>query len=162
VSHSRADGARHDGASPPERSDYLALNLVWGGVMTGLVLAARRPGAGRDPISGSELLPLGAATFALSKVISREKIGSWMREPFVEGEGTEQRRPAGHGLRHAVGELMTCSRCLGAWSALALVGVRTLDPAAGRTLTNVLAVSAANDWGQAGFRWLCGRANSGS
>ena len=152
---------RPDDPPAPEPSDYLALNLVWGGLVTALVLAARHPGVADEPIRGAELLPLGAATFALSKVITREKIGSWVRDPFVEGEGTDQRRPTGHGLRHAVGELVTCSRCVGAWSALALVGVRTLEPSAGRTLTTVLAVSAANDWGQAGFRWLCTRANRG-
>ena len=152
---------RPEDSSAPEPSDYLALNLVWGGLVTALVVAARRPGAASDPIRTAELLPLGAATFAPSKVVTRERIGAWVRDPFVEGEGTDDRRPAGHGLRHAVGELVTCSRCTGAWSALALVSVRTLEPAAGRTLTNVLAVSAANDWGQAGFRWLCTRANPG-
>jgi hypothetical protein len=31
------------------------------------------------------------------------------------------------------------------------------SPNAGRTVANVLAASAANDWAQAGFRWLCNR-----
>jgi hypothetical protein len=152
-----------DGAPPevpPEPSHYLALNVVYAGLLGALLAASRHPDARRDPIAPTELVPLGAAAFALSKVIAREKIGTWVREPFVQGDGTDQRRPRGHGLRHAVGELVTCTRCVGAWSALALVGARTLSPAAGRTLTNVLAVSAANDWGQAGFRWLCRHANA--
>jgi hypothetical protein len=145
---------------PPEPSHYLALNLVYAGLLSGVLLASRHPAARREPIAATELLALGAATFALSKVIAREKIGTWVREPFVQAEGTDERRPRGAGIRHAVGELVTCTRCVGAWSALALVGTRTVSPATGRTLTNVLAVSAANDWGQAGFGWLCARANA--
>jgi hypothetical protein len=54
---------------------------------------------------------------------------------------------------------MTCTRCMGAWSALALVGLRLHAPRAGRTVTTVLAASAGNDALQAGFSWLCSRAN---
>ena len=74
-----------------------------------------------DRISGAELLPLGAATFALSKVIAREKIGAWVREPFVD-DAVHPHRPAGRRVRRAVGELVMCTRCVGAWSALGLVG----------------------------------------
>ena len=57
---------------------------------------------------------------------------------------------------------MTCTRCMGAWSALALVGLRLHAPRAGRTVTTVLAASAGNDALQAGFSWLCARANEQS
>ncbi|MFL5887084.1 MAG: DUF1360 domain-containing protein, partial [Thermoleophilaceae bacterium] len=110
-----------------------------------------------DPISGPELIPLAAATFALAKVIAREKIGTWVREPFVEEE--DGGKPRGRRLRRAVGELLTCTRCVGAWSALGIVGLRLASPSSGRVVTNVLAVSAANDWLQAAFRALCGEAN---
>src|SRR3954453_2356555 len=164
----------------PERStepvDYAALNAVYGALLTGVVLATRDRAA-EDPISGPELIPLAAASFALAKVIAREKIGTWVREPFVEEEdggkqrgrrprrrepvgGEEDRgKPRGRPLRRAVGELLTCTRCVGAWSALGIVGLRLASPSSGRVVTNVLAVSAANDWLQAGFRALCGEAN---
>ena len=96
------------------------------------------------------------ATFALAKVIAREKIGTWVRDPFVEVEDGE-RRPRGTRLRRAVGELVTCTRCVGAWSALTVVGLRLAQPQAGRAVTNVLAASAANDWLQSSFKWLCAR-----
>ena len=76
-----------------------------------------------------------------------------------EGDG---KRPKGRRLRYAVGELMTCTRCMGAWSALALVGLRLHSPSAGRTVAAVLAASAGNDAFQAGFSWLCARANEQS
>ena len=142
---------------PTEPSDYAALNAVYGILLAGVVLATRDRGAREDPITGPELIPLSAATFALAKVIAREKIGTWMREPFVEDEPADGQRPTGHGIRRAIGELVTCTRCVGAWSALGVVGLRVASPTTGRTVANVLAASAANDFLQAGFRWLCDR-----
>jgi len=140
-----------------EPADYAALNAAYAVLLAG-VLAGTRARVREDPIETRELVPIAAATFALSKVIAREKIGTWVRDPFVEIENG-QRRPRGTRLRRAVGELVTCTRCVGAWSALAIVGLRAADPAAGRTVTNVLAASAANDWLQAGFKWMTTRAD---
>jgi hypothetical protein len=120
-----------------------------------VLVATRERG---DAISTSELLPLGAASFALSKVIARERIGAWVREPFVD-DPVEPSRPRGRRVRRALGELVMCTRCVGAWSALGLVALRVASPQAGRTVTAVLATSATNDFLQAGFKALCGVAN---
>jgi hypothetical protein len=140
-----------------EPRDYAAINAVYGTLMTALVVTSRGR-AREDPISGRELVPIAAATFALSKVIAREKIGSWMRDPFVDDPSGE-RRPRGRRLQRAVGELVTCTRCVGAWSALGIVGLRLNSPDSGRIVTNVLAASAANDWLQSGFKLLCNAVN---
>ena len=142
---------------PVEPVDYLKLNVAYGTLLGAIVLTTRDRTRG-DPITTRELLPIGAATFALAKVVAREKIGTWVRDPFVEVEQGEP-RPRGRGLRRAVGELVTCTRCVGAWSALTVVGLRMADPPTGRTVTNVLAASAANDWLQSGFKWLCAQTN---
>jgi hypothetical protein len=144
--------------TPTEPYDYMALNAVFGALLAGVVVAARERTSSREPLTSRDLAVTGAATFALSKVIARERIGSWVREPFVEEEGG--RRPRGRGLRHAMGELITCTRCVGAWSALGLVGLRLTSPATGRVVNDVLAVSAMNDWLQAAFKLLCARANA--
>jgi hypothetical protein len=144
--------------TPTDAVDYAKLNAVYAALVATVLLSTR----GReheDPIAGRELIPIAAATFALSKVIAREKIGTWMREPFVELDQGE-RKPRGRGLRRAVGELVTCSRCVGAWSALGVVGLRLAAPESGRTLTNVLAASAGNDWLQAAFKLLTAEVNA--
>jgi hypothetical protein len=141
------------GEQPAEPVDYAAINAVYGALLTAVVLATRDR-AREDPIAGRELIPIAAATFALSKVIAREKIGSWVREPFVE-DPSGARKPRGRRLQRAIGELVTCTRCVGAWSALGVVGLRLASPDSGRIVTNVLAASAANDWLQAGFKLLC-------
>jgi hypothetical protein len=145
--------------SPTQPHDYAALNAVFGALLAGVVIAARERTGESDPLSTRDLAVTGAATFALSKVIARERIGSWVREPFVEEEAGGRRRPRGTHLRHAVGELVTCTRCVGAWSALGLVGLRLTSPATGRVVNDVLAVSAMNDWLQAGFKLLCEKTN---
>jgi hypothetical protein len=144
--------------SAVEPVDYAALNAVYAVLFAAVVGAARTRKGDEEPVPVRELLPMGAATFALSKVIAREKIGSWVREPFVEQRDGE-RRPRGRRLRRAVGELLTCTRCVGAWSALGIVGLRALDPPAGRFVTNVLAASAMNDWLQASFKLLTNESN---
>jgi len=65
----------------------------------------------------------------------------------------------GERMQRAVGELLTCTRCAGTWSALVLVGLRTASPVAGRATTNVLALAGANDLMQSGFRLLVEGAN---
>ena len=141
--------------TPTEAADYAALTMAYGALL-GLVA---RAGRGRDPIPHAELLPLAAAAFALSKLIVHEKVESWLRQPFVE-ERADEKRPRGRRLRYAVGELLNCTRCVGAWSALGLVALRLRSPAAGRTVTTVLATSAGNDALQSAFSLLCARANA--
>jgi len=140
--------------TPTEPTDYAAISLAFGSLLAGLAASGRA----KDPIPHADLLPLSAATFSLSRLIVHDKAETWLRAPFMTEEGSSK-RPKGRRLRYAVGELLSCTRCMGAWSALALVGLRLHAPRAGRTVTTVLAASAGNDALQAGFSWLTARAN---
>jgi hypothetical protein len=141
--------------TPTEASDYAGLTTAYGALLGVAAVSARR----REPVPRGELPVLAAATFALSKLIVHEKIESWIRQPFVD-ERNGSRRPKGRRLRYAVGELLTCTRCTGAWSALSLVALRLHAPATGRTVATVLAASAGSDMLHAGFSWLCAGANT--
>src|SRR5687767_14409715 len=92
------------GEPPTEPYNYAALNAVFGTLLAGVVVAARERTSEGDPLTSRDLAITGAATFALSKVIARERIGSWVREPFVD-QADGERRPRGRRLRAAVGEL---------------------------------------------------------
>jgi Protein of unknown function (DUF1360) len=140
--------------TPTEVADYAALSAIYGALLGTTAIVARR----REAIPRNELPGLAAATFALSKLLVHEKVEAWVREPFVEEHGGS-RRPKGRRLRYAIGELLLCTRCTGAWSALALVGLRLWAPSTGRTVTTVLAASAGSDMFHASFSWLCGQAN---
>ena len=141
--------------TPTEAADYAAISALYGSLLAGLAYSAR----GREPLARGDLLPLSAATFALSKLVVHEKAETWLRQPFVD-ESAGRKRPRGRRLRYAVGELMGCTRCMGAWSALVLVALRLHAPPAGRTATAVLAVSAGNDVLQTAYSLLCERANA--
>ena len=137
--------------TPTEATDYALLSTAYAALLTGTAVTARKRGA----IGPAEIPALAAATFTLSKLIVHEKVESWLREPFVEEQPSGRRRPRGRRLRYAVGELLTCTRCTGAWTALAFVGLRLHAPATARTVTTVLAASAGNDFLHAGFSWIC-------
>jgi hypothetical protein len=138
--------------TPTEPTDYAALNVVWAGLL-GATLAATKGGA-----PPTKDLPLyGLAAFAATKAISKEKVGSWMREPVVD---EERNRPKGSGLRYAAGELLTCTRCLGTWSALGLIGLHAAKPREAKIVATVLATAGLNDWLQTGFSWACSKSNA--
>jgi Protein of unknown function (DUF1360) len=141
--------------TPTEAVDYAVLTSAYGALLGATAVTAR----GREPLARGEVPLLAAATFALSKLIVHEKAESWIRQPFVD-EQPDERRPKGRRLRYAVGELLTCTRCTGAWTALGLVALRLHAPATGRTVTTVLAASAGNDMLQAAFSWLCAGAST--
>jgi Protein of unknown function (DUF1360) len=141
---------------------------AYAGIMTTFVVGLA--GAGvlaralrRDPREHSalDLAVLAAATFKASRTISRDEVTSFMREPFVEGtarDGGEDPVETGD-LRQAIGELVTCSRCVGTWVAGGLASTQIVAPQFGRLLTWSLATAGLNDWLQAGFAALTSKAN---
>jgi hypothetical protein len=141
---------------PASSNDYAALSAGWAALLGAVLVAARDKGD--EPVRPAEALPLGLATFALAKLVAKEKVDAWVREPFVE-EHAGGREPKGEGLRYAVGELITCTRCVGVWSALGLTALRVTRPREARVVNAVLGASAINDVAQAGFTWLCRKAN---
>ena len=143
--------------TPTKPVDYAVLSSGYAALAGAVLLAAREHGD--EPLHPAEIVPLGIASFALSKLIGKEKVETWVREPFVEELPDGERRPKGTRLRYAVGELMTCTRCLGAWTSLGLVGLRLTRPREARVITAILGTSAINDWMQTGFTRLCAEAN---
>lgn len=143
--------------TPTKPIDYAALSAGYGALTGAVVLAAR--GKAVTPVARGELPVLGLATFALAKLVAKEKVDSWVREPFLEERPDGERRPKGRRMRFAVGELLSCTRCVGAWSALGLVSLRLLRPREASVVLPVLALTAANDWLQTGFTALCAEAN---
>lgn len=166
-SGSQARGARWLGAestpaSPTGPRDYAILEAVFAtGLLFVVRLARRRERDGREPVRARELPVLAIATFALADVVAKEKVSTWIREPFVQ-EGADHKPVAaeGSGLQHAIGELLTCTRCMGTWGALGLIGLRVGSPSTSRVVTGVLALTGVNDVLQSAFRLLSERTNA--
>jgi hypothetical protein len=112
----------------------------------------------RDPQcqSALDLVVLSAASFKAARTLSHDEVTSFLRDPFVRGqahEGGEEPVETGD-LSQAIGELVTCSRCIGTWVAAGLAATQVLAPRFGRLLTWSLAAAGANDFLQAGFAAL--------
>jgi len=111
----------------------------------------------RDPQCQTALdfAVLAAASFKAARTLSHDQVTSFMREPFVRGD----EEPVEGGLEQAIGELVTCSRCIGTWVAAGLAVTQVVAPRFGRLLTWSLGAAAANDFLQAGFVALSEKAD---
>ena len=148
----------------PTQAPHGAYAAIMGAFVTGLAGAGMLAKAlGRDPLEHRplDLVMLGAATFKAARTISRDEVTSFLREPFVQGEaheGSEDPVESGD-MRQAIGELVTCSRCIGTWVAAGLTGTQVVAPRFGRILTWTLAAAGMNDFLQAGFAALTSKSN---
>jgi hypothetical protein len=126
------------------------------GVYVSLVSAA----AAAVRLSGRELptrIPPGdlalmtIATFRLSRRIAKDPITAPLRAPFTvfqgasgEAEIAEEIREHG-GVKHAVGELLTCPFCMAQWVATALVFSYVTAPRAARLAALTMTMVAGSD-----------------
>jgi hypothetical protein len=118
----------------------------------------------RDPQCQStlDLIVLSAATFKAARTLARSEVASFIREPFVRGRaysGEDEEPVPNGGMEQAIGELVTCSRCVGTWAAAALASTQILAPRFGRLLTWSLGAAGINDVLQAGFTALVAKAS---
>jgi Protein of unknown function (DUF1360) len=149
------------GEPKPPYAAYSAIMATFAGGLVAATALARL--LDRDPRdhTGLDLAVLSLATFKAARTLSRDDVTSFMRSPFVESDarsGHEEPVPTGD-LRQAVGELVTCSRCIGTWAAAGLAASQVLAPRSGRLLTWTLAAGGLNDFLLAGFSALTHRAN---
>ena len=146
----------------PPYGAYAGIMAVFAGGLGLAGLLSRS--LGRDPQCQTtlDLVVLSAATFKTARTLARDEVTSFLRTPFVEGqahEGEDEEPVRTGGVDQAIGELVTCSRCVGTWAAAGLAATQILAPRFGRLLTWSLASAGANDFLQAGFAALKGKAN---
>ncbi|MFE9773192.1 DUF1360 domain-containing protein [Streptomyces sp. NPDC005931] len=131
---------------------YAALATTFAAGVGAFALAARRRGVRLpDTVPPWDLALLATATFKGSRLLSRDKVTSFLRAPFTRrrtdaesGEVTDQ--PTGTGARRAVGDLVTCPFCTSAWVAGGLVAYYACAPRAARLLCAGLTAVTAADW----------------
>src|SRR3954454_5959213 len=163
-----ADGVQRIGApvrrwARTQRREYtngeerpLAGDLGAMGVYVGLVstAAAAVRASGRqlpDRIPVGDALLLTVATFRLARRIAKDPVTAPIRAPFTRFEGAsghaevrEKVREHG-GVKHAVGELVTCPFCLAQWVGTAFVFGYATAPRATRLAALTMATVAGSD-----------------
>ena len=145
---------------PPYESYAAIMATFMGGLATAGALGRW---LGRNPQCQTSLdfAVLSLAGYKAARTVARDEVTSFMREPFVEGHAHEGEgeEPVEGGMQQAIGELVTCTRCIGTWTAAGLACTQILFPRFGRLMTWSLAAAGANDFLQAGFSALTSKAN---
>src|SRR5215218_800031 len=134
----------------------LAGDLGAMGVYVGLVSAAaaavrasHRELPQRIPLGDAALLTIG--TFRLARRIAKDPVTAPVRAPFVSYQGTsgeaevaEEVREHG-GVKHAVGELLTCPFCMAQWVGTGFVLGYVTAPRATRLAALTMTMVAGSD-----------------
>jgi hypothetical protein len=126
-------------AEPKPLTSYAALvgtfNLALG---AGLLVSRNLP----ERSSITDVVLLGVATHKYSRLLTKDRVTSVLRAPFVRyqrdaGPGEVEEEARGEGARRAIGELVVCPYCIGGWVATALGFGLAWQPRRTRFLLNV-------------------------
>jgi hypothetical protein len=138
---------------------YVAAIATYGAFAALLVMAAasRRKDA-PDRFALTDIALTGVATHKLTRIISKDSVTSPLRAPFTRysepggaAEVNEEVRDQGSGLRHSIGELITCPFCLAVWVATGLTGGLVLAPRLTRLTATALTATAVSDFLQMAY-----------
>ncbi|NEK58711.1 DUF1360 domain-containing protein [Geodermatophilus sabuli] len=139
------------GEARPLAGDLGAMGVYLGLVSAG-VAAVRASGRELpDRIPPGDAALLAVATFRLARRIAKDPVTAPLRAPFTAFQG-----PSGHaevaeevrehgGVKHAVGELLTCPFCLAQWVATGLVFGYATMPRATRLVALTMTLVAGSD-----------------
>jgi hypothetical protein len=140
-----------DGEARPLAADLGAMGVYVGLVSAAAaaVRASRAELPDRIPFGDAALLTV--ATFRLARRIAKDPVTAPLRAPFVRFEG-----PSGHaevaeevrehgGVKHAVGELLTCPFCLAQWVGTGFVFGYVTAPRATRLAALTMTMVAGSD-----------------
>ena len=137
--------------------DYAALVAIFNGVLASAFLARKCARQSLpDRVELQDLILFALSTQKLSRVITKDKVTAAFRAPFTEvegkgGAGELEERGRGHGLRRAVGDLITCPFCLGTWIASGFIYGFLFTPRLTRILASIFAVSGIADFLQQAY-----------
>lgn len=135
---------------------YATMMLVFLGAFATLAGIARLRRRLPRRIAPSDIVLLGVATHELSRVLTRARVTIPLRVPFTHYEGSDgagqvNEEPRGHGLRRAIGSLVTCQFCTGPWIAAGLSGSLLFFPRVTRLASSVFAIAAISDFLHQGY-----------
>lgn len=159
--------SRYDESRQVNVGGYAASMASYATLVTAALTAGHLRGRSfPERSSGWDLLLGGVATHKLSRLLAKGSVASPLRAPFTEfaeaaGLAEHHERPRGEsGVRHTVGELVTCPFCLGVWLATAYVGALAVAPRQTRAVASVLGVVAVSDWLHLGYEVARGKARA--
>jgi hypothetical protein len=146
---------------PRPLKGYVVAMTMYGGVVAALTAAGALKGRKLpDTVTPWDAVLLSVATHRVARTISKDAVTSPLRAPFtryVEPQGhAELHEEVRHhgGVRHAIGELLTCPFCLAQWVATSFGAGLVLAPKGTRLVAGVMTAVAGADWLQLGYARL--------
>jgi hypothetical protein len=123
-------------------------------VTLGLVVRRRRRLPVRPP--AADLALVAVATHKVSRMLTKDSVLAAVRMPFTRyespaGAGEVNESVRGRGLRHAMGELLTCPFCIAQWVATLFTFGLLLAPRATRQVASIFCVVTASDYLQLAY-----------
>ena len=96
---------------------YAALIGLFGAIITTTLLSRRLRRRLPEEFHAQDIALLGAATYRLSRIVTKDRVTTALRAPFAEyvgpaGAGEVEEESRGRGLQKALGELLTCPFCI--------------------------------------------------
>ncbi|WP_246080966.1 DUF1360 domain-containing protein, partial [Modestobacter altitudinis] len=139
------------GEARPLGADLGAMGVYLG--LVGTAAAAIRAGGrelpSRIPLGDAVLLTVG--TFRLARRIAKDPVTAPVRAPFVSYQGTSGEAEVAEvvrehgGVKHAVGELLTCPFCMAQWVGTGFVLGYVSAPRATRLAALTMTMVAGSD-----------------
>jgi hypothetical protein len=136
---------------------YSILSGIFGSAfLGGLVAAYRHRGELPDRYSPWDLITVGIATHKLSRLITKDRVTSFVRAPFVryqepDGHGEISEEARGTGVRLAIGELLICPYCIAQWVVATLGVGMVAAPRLTRLIAFIYSAEAASDFLQLAY-----------
>ena len=123
-------------------------------VTLGLVVRRRRRLPTRP--AAADLALVAVATHKVSRMLAKDSVLAAVRMPFTRfegaaGAGEVNESVRGQGVRHAVGELLTCPFCLAQWVATGFTFGLLLAPRATRQVASIFCAVTASDYLQLAY-----------
>ena len=143
---------------------YVALIGFFNALFALFLLVTRRSGRelpGR--VALADLVLCGVATHKLSWLLANDVVTSPLRAPFTRFQELEsptnvEEEPRGRGFRRAMGELVTCTFCMGQWIAAFFTYGLVLAPTVTRVIGSVFAMLTLSDFMHQIYKALVNRA----
>jgi uncharacterized protein DUF1360 len=137
---------------------YAGAMSVYGALSAGLAVLARMQKRQLPRASASDIALVACATHKLARLIAKDAVTSPIRAPFTQftgasGDAELAEEVRGDGVKHAVGELITCPFCLAQWLATGFTFGLIFAPRMTRLVAATMTAVAGSDFLQLAYAW---------
>ena len=145
----------YEGGEEMQLGPYLGFIGVYGLALAAFLAAAQRREL-PERMDFRDIVLLGVATHKLSRLVTQDWVTSPLRAPFTRyhgssGAGEVKEAPRGKGVQKAMGDLLTCPWCTGAWVAAGFGYSLAFAPRLTRWIGGIFAIEAVSDFLQIAY-----------